>query len=357
MGLSSFLGGVSGGLLGTSKGANTTTNAPWNPAQKYILGDANTKGILPEAQSIYTQGAWSPKQQQVADQYGMDLGERYGGQTQAVNDFGGALLGGAYSPKLENISNTSYSPVELTKARSAQGALDPTQALSRTLSGRVDNPAIQSMQRAATRGAERQYDDAIETMTEQYLPAIRGNAIAAGGYGGSRQGIAEGLLGKQLARNARDLGVASMDAGANLYGTAYENAQGRMANTANTLNAQASDAAFQNAQNNMATQQFNANLGLQRNNQALSANQQDVYNRMQGINAVNTGNQMLDTTYQARQALLGEPAQYNWGNLSNYTNTFGAATQGTGQTVTPYYRNNTANTLGILAGAKSAGMF
>jgi hypothetical protein len=53
-----------------------------------------------------------------------------------------------------------------------------------------------------------------EQLTEQILPAIRGGAVNAGQYGGSRQGIAEGLA-------ARGTQQAAGDALANLYSGAY----------------------------------------------------------------------------------------------------------------------------------------
>lgn len=48
------------------------------------------------------------------------------------------------------------------------------------------NPALQEWISAATRPI-------TQNLLEQQLPALRGSAVTAGGYGGSRQGIAEGL--------------------------------------------------------------------------------------------------------------------------------------------------------------------
>lgn len=57
------------------------------------------------------------------------------------------------------------------------------------------NPALQSYINAATQPLYQQ-------LTEAALPAIRGSAITSGGFGGSRQGIAEGLATGRTAQAA-----------------------------------------------------------------------------------------------------------------------------------------------------------
>jgi hypothetical protein len=66
---------------------------------------------------------------------------------------------------------------------------DALSANNMLLSGRagtLDNPALQGAIDAATRPI-------IDNLTQQILPNIRSGAVTAGGMGGSRQGIAEGL--------------------------------------------------------------------------------------------------------------------------------------------------------------------
>ena len=77
------------------------------------------------------------------------------------------------------------------------------------------NPVIQQMGDAATRDIVRQYQ-------EQILPGISQDAIGAGQFGGSRQGIAEGIAARGAQQNIAD-------AIANLYGGAY--GQGLQAQT------------------------------------------------------------------------------------------------------------------------------
>jgi hypothetical protein len=119
---------------------------------------------------------------------------------------------------------------------------DPNAAIEKVLSGQVDNPQLAAMADAATRQGQRTYGDAVQdsadSFTRTIAPSIRSGASLSGGYGGSRQGIAEGLAlaerEKTLGRAARDLGIAANDATANLYGQAYESAQGRMASMADS---------------------------------------------------------------------------------------------------------------------------
>ena len=54
----------------------------------------------------------------------------------------------------------------------------------------------------------------VQNLTERILPSIRGDAISSGGYGGSRQGIAEGIA-------SRGASEAIGDRTAQLYSGAY----------------------------------------------------------------------------------------------------------------------------------------
>jgi hypothetical protein len=71
------------------------------------------------------------------------------------------------------------------------------------------NPAVQGAISAATRPI-------YQNLTEQALPAIRGEAVTTGNFGGNRQGIAEGLA-------SRGASQAAGDTGSKLAEAAYEN--------------------------------------------------------------------------------------------------------------------------------------
>ena len=60
------------------------------------------------------------------------------------------------------------------------------------------NPGLRSAIEAGTRPI-------FEGLTEQALPAIRGEAISTGNFGSSRQGIAEGLASREASRAAGDV--------------------------------------------------------------------------------------------------------------------------------------------------------
>lgn len=116
---------------------------------------------------------------------------------------------------------------------SALGGPDYRPALQRALSGQVDLAPIQGMIEAAGKNIGNQFNQTVADATSQFnesvLPNIRGDAITAGGYGGSRQQIAQGLsagkLQQELARQAgmgRDQ-LARLSA--NLYGEAMSRAQ------------------------------------------------------------------------------------------------------------------------------------
>ena len=65
----------------------------------------------------------------------------------------------------------------------------------------IRNPSYNTGVQSAIEAAQR---PTWQALTEQALPAIGGSAITAGGYGGSRQGIAEGLATGRAAQTAQD---------------------------------------------------------------------------------------------------------------------------------------------------------
>lgn len=83
------------------------------------------------------------------------------------------------------------------------------------------NPYFQSTLNSAVRPIR-------EQLLEQVLPSIRNQSLVAGTYGGSRQGIAEGLATKGAIN-------AAQDTTANLSSQEYNNAQNRAMSTLNFL--------------------------------------------------------------------------------------------------------------------------
>lgn len=68
----------------------------------------------------------------------------------------------------------------------------------------------------------------VQNLTERILPSIRGDAIGSGGYGGSRQGIAEGIA-------SRGAAEAIGDRTAQLYSGAYGQGLNAMSSAAGML--------------------------------------------------------------------------------------------------------------------------
>lgn len=388
--------------MGKSSGSQTQKVEPWKGAQQYLLGTQGSAGaaapaaggggnplagmthdqiagmtgseyqallqkqqqgqpqqatggipgVFPEAARLYGQGGWNGsmqdilgnlqnlaggRQQQLADRAGSGLSEQILGQGQA-------MLAGAYDPKINSVGaiqsggpvtadQVRAQQVDPTAARASQGVLDPTNSLSQLLSGQVNNPYLD--QQIAAIG-----QDLSQNLNNNVMPGIRSGAIGAGGYGGSRQGIAEGLAAQGVTQQ-----VANQ--AAQLRGNAFESAQQRMYGTANALDERALSNSTNNAnrslQADLANQQanmqagmfnsnmgqrtneFNANLGLQNNNQTMQAQQQNVANRNNALQFLNGGLGLQDNTFnqqfglgQSQLGLSQMPNQYNWQNLNNY---------------------------------------
>jgi len=223
--------------------------------------------------------------------------------------------------------------VSPTAARSAQGVLDPTGALAKSMSGQVDNAQLGRMAEASTRAQSRAYRDAIEdsdeSLTRSVLPAVRSGAVASGQYGSSRQGIAEGLAiadrNKKLDRAARDLGIATGDASANLHGQAYERAQDRMASTADAVDGRGLSVAVGNADRVESGRRFDGELaeGARRFNTgtALDAKKFDIGTALD-VGKTNAGLTLSNNSQEMQRAgmapgILGAGAQL-YGNASNW---------------------------------------
>jgi len=137
---------------------------PWAGVQPYLLKGYNNLNALydqpgPYAYPGQTTAGPDPTRQ-TSQQF--DINYATGG---AVNDV--AKIGAGYDTLLNapNVDNNPY----LQKA--VQGAINPI----------------------------------LDNYNEQILPGIRSNAIQAGQYGGSRQGVAEGIAAGKVARNIGDI--------------------------------------------------------------------------------------------------------------------------------------------------------
>lgn len=345
------------GLMDSLFGKKTKTKSqsdPWDEVIPYLLGKDGKAGVFNEAENMFLENKNNPVMDQILETFNGQLNDRINKpEFDQVMDPGMFALNGdmdaAFAPvgatqERGNVAkvalptskfNVSPQSVNLTDARASQGRLDPTRSMISLLSGKADNPFLQRQANAITA-------DLTRNLNENVMPGIRSQALAAGQYGGSRQGIAEGLAASRL---NQDLAPALTG----MFSNAHEAAQQRMFGTANSLN----DQAFQNATGNVnrdfmgqqfnaganmdmakfnagidqfnaglnqGTDQFNANLGLQNNNQLMQSKDQQLQNRMQGLNMLQQGMGMQNDQFLnlMDNALL--PRQLAQDNLGNYAN-------------------------------------
>lgn len=130
-----------------------------------------------------------------------------------------------------------------------------------------------------------------DNFTRNQLPALRSGAVAAGGFGGSRQGVVE-------ANGLRDLNLGIGQNLTNLYGTDWTNQQNRDLSYAGLDSQNAQFGAnyglnVLNAQNNWANQGVNATTQMQNTPtqyQTMFGNQQ---NNIAGQGGTNTSTQNM----------------------------------------------------------------
>lgn len=341
--------------------STTTTTTPWGGAAKLLTNgnstwnketgmmDANGKG----PQGLYEQiGNYATQYadltpQQKALQAGNDanLAGRSGTMNGLYGDstkLGGSIAGGAYDTHFGPVADVNFG-----KSMSDMGTLDPTNAMSNVLRGDpTNNPYLAQMNQGNVNTAMRGYNDALQNANQQIMPGINNDAFAAGQYGGSRQGIAQGMALQGMDRSARDLGIAAMDSGNQLYGSAFQNAQNNQATAANQM----TNYGLQNGQ-------FNANLGLQNNTQQMAQQAQNMGNALTGNELNNTAATRLfagqDQTYgsQMASANLAQQQKLDMLNMQLGALTPGANLGGSTTTSTPYYDNTLGNISGMAAGA------
>ncbi len=168
----------------------------------------------------------------------------------------------------------------------------------------------------------------VNQMTDNYnrnqLPAMRSGAVAAGGFGGSRQGVVE-------ANGLNDLNRGIGQNLTNLYGQDWTNAQNRnlqqqSINNSYDLGLKSNDLGYANLDSN--NQQFGANYGL---------------------NVLNAQNQWAQNGVQATTNMQNTPGSYNT-MFNNNQN----AIAGQGGTSTNTQNNQGNPWLGALGGAQMA---
>lgn len=326
--LGAVAGAVLGGLGGSQEaGKITTTNEPWAPSVPYLTE------IMGEAKNLYGQTKDLPQEAQQALQYAQSY---YGDQLNnplapKVNNFVSGMMNpdGSINSPFARIQDITAPQVNFQSAMAGMGGANPTDAIARLLSGQVDNPYLDSVADSITGLTTR-------NLMENVMPGINSGASAAGQFGGSRQGIAQGLA---VSRMNQDLGASLSQ----LYGGAYENAQNRMGSMANSMAGIGTNIASQNANNQLAASQFNANLGLQQNQQDLSA-------LNSGMNWANTANDIQNKNIQGMLGASTYGQDRQWQQMNNYGGLINNIAGRGGSSSQPYFENPYA---GLLGGAIS----
>jgi len=182
----------------------------------------------------------------------------------------------------------------------------------------MPNPYLQDSANAISRNL-------TQTLQTNVLPSINQGAMAAGGFGGSRQGIAQGLA---IGRNQQAIG----DAQTSLYSNAYNTDQQLQASK--DMQAASLQAQQKMAEMNDATQRLGLgnsfNLGLGQLGLGATQANQNFFNTQRGLdisqmglgaNLTNTANTGL--TNQGQQLTQLGQVQQNapWQQLGNYANT------------------------------------
>lgn len=289
-------------------GKQTTTSEPWKGTVPYLIGGKDASGqeqpgVFSQASNIYKGGFWTPEMGQVNDLYKSLFPARLEGADQ-MTEFAKIIAQGQYDTQNKDPNQVSATQVNPVAMRRAQGVLDPTNSLAQLLTGQVNNQYLDPMANTIAENISR-------NTRERVLPAIRSDAVGAGQYGGSRQGVAEGLA---LSRMNQDIATGI----APVYAQAFENAQNRMAGTASELNQQAQGIATGNADRQLNADQFNSNLTLQSNAQNLAANQAKLGNLLKASDLYGQALNFQDLGFGQFQQLLGMPTAYNRNNLAGY---------------------------------------
>ena len=178
------------------------------------------------------------------------------------------------------------------------------------------NPYLDKMAQGIT---SHMYDN----WTRNQLPSIRSGAMAAGGFGGSRQGVVE-------ANGLNDMNRSLGQNLANMYGSDYNNSMGRnlqqqSINNSYDLGLRNSDLGFGQLDANINQQNFNNNLA--------GANfGMGVYGMMNGMNqqGINSGTQMQNTPLDY-QKYFTNSANATGGMGGTQTGTQGTTSNGLSQ--------------------------
>lgn len=331
--------GLSGGKSKSTTNESSTSNStstgtqtknPWAEVVPYLTGD---NGILSKASQLYGQnGTATPEMTQA---FGDLVKAGQGNANVASTLAAGQTRPGDITFQAANAAPTiKAQQVDPSKAFAAFGEIDPTSAYKDLLSGNVTNSYIDQGLQANTDAVKAAFadltSDAANQLSRVDLPATRAGANLSGQYGGSRQGIAEGVARegaqKQLDRSAASLAAQLGQTNASALSGAYEAAQGRKAGAAGQLGGLAIGTATSNADRDMTAQTANArnamdasqfNVGAMNDLAKFNTNKNLAVND-QRLNEAKTAADLTGQSYDQILTGLTGAGNYNASQLGSF---------------------------------------
>lgn len=265
--------------------------------QSMLFGDGTdaNKGLLAQYQGYLTQpqNAGTAAFGNAAANFLGGQGSGILGQLQAgSNKLLGSNIGAPQStaatagdPRTYNIKNAQASGVNAP----SQNGINLAGAYDKTINGDAGaNPyltgALQSAVDQTNTSYKRNQDNLTNTLQRSVLPGIRSNAVLAGQYGGTRQGIAEGNAisdyTNQLTSSNLALGQANSANTTGAQAQAFNQGQDRSLAALQGLSGQQYGVAGQNSAQEQAANLTNANA-----QNVSSAQNANAYNSMGQFNA------------------------------------------------------------------------
>ena len=178
-----------------------------------------------------------------------------------------AQAAGVQQAAPEQISNPAFMSANNMVQAPSQNGINLTPTFESLLGGGNTDALTKSLQ-AGNALTSAQFQQNQSNLTDNFqrnvLPSVRGGAIAAGQFGGSRQGIAEGLamsdLTKQINNSNTQLGLANSANTASQLANAYENGQNRALSAAQGLSGQQYATAFKDTDTRNMSELTNVNM-------------------------------------------------------------------------------------------------
>lgn len=360
--------GAYGSLKNKGGSATSTNQQQIDPRlQGYLYGDgaSGNPGILGQVAGLAGQprsaglGAFGG----AADNYLAQYGASNLANSQAAAN---RLTNQTATPFASVTSNAEAvaSPAAQINAPS-QNSLDLKGAYDRFINGNAGaNPyltkALQSGVDQTNASFAKNQGNLTDTLQRSVLPGIRSGAVAAGGYGGTRQGIAEGNAIGDYTRQLNDsntaLGLANSANTTGAQAQAYNQGQDRSLSATQQLGGQQYQTALTQAQlnNQMASQ--NSAQAQQTNAQNAAMYQQtNLANQQAQLSSNQLNSANLATGAGLQSGLLGQAYNYGTANdaydrtkLGQIAGTLGQFTGygGSSSNSQPYFTNPIGGAIG-----------